>query len=682
MYIDSKKLSGPCSCGLNHQIITRGVIIEPGCLKKLDHFLSAYGLTGKRAAVYDRNTFQAEGLTQPGADQEIILNPTGLHADEKATAEIFSQLAPDIKLLIAVGGGAIHDTVRYCAHELGIPFVSCPTAASVDGFCSTVSAMTWEGYKKTMPGIAPSLVLADLDVIKKAPMRLALSGVGDMFGKYTALADWKIAHILTKEPFCPVIEGMTREAVSAVFTCCEGLKEEDEEAFSQLMYGLLLSGLAMQMMGNSRPASGAEHHISHLIEMEPPFLRVHSHALHGEKVGVGALLVSQEYHRLALIEDIGTFIRPYRFLTSEMLLELYGEKLLPSVLAENKNICMESITPKMLAIVWSDICNIIQEIPRAEDLLRLYKKIGAKSTLEDIEVPSDRLEDLLSYSPTVRNRLTLMRVRRMFTAGDQRKLLLKKTKLFVLDLDGTFYLGSSILPGALKFLFQAERAGKQYLFFTNNASASPELYRRKLAGMGCSIRRDQLMTSGDVTIRYLNTTYPGKSVYLLGTPALRESFEKAGILLTDEQPDLAVVSFDKTLTYERLERCCTFIRNGAVFLATHPDVNCPTEDGFIPDCGAICAAISLSTGKQPKYMGKPYVETVSMILQTLGIEKEHTAFVGDRLYTDVAAGAEHGARGFLVLTGETKWEDLTSAKVKPDAVFHSLGEMGQLLDEL
>lgn len=413
MYIDSKKLNGPCSCGRSHEMTTRAVVIERGCLKKFGYYMKEYGLVGKCAAVYDRNTYDARGLVRPAADQEIILDPVNLHANEMATAQVLHQLDPDVKFLIAVGSGTIHDTTRYCARRRGIPFVACPTAASVDGFCSTVSAMTWEGYKKTMPGVAPELVLADIDVISEAPLSLALSGVGDILGKYTALADWKIAHALNGEFFCPVIEGMTRDAVGTIYGCCEKIKERDEEAFTQLTYGLLLSGLAMQLMGNSRPASGSEHHISHLIEMEPPLLKVHSGASHGEKVGVGAAIVSGEYHRLAQIKDIAPMVRPYRFLPVEEMTALYGEALLPSVLEENKQDCMEGVTPQMLIRAWPEICSIIEEIPTGEELIELYAGIGAKKTLEDIEFPSQQLDSLLKYSPSVRNRLTLMRIRWM-----------------------------------------------------------------------------------------------------------------------------------------------------------------------------------------------------------------------------------------------------------------------------
>lgn len=257
--------------------------------------------------------------------------------------------------------------------------------------------------------------------------------------------------------------------------------------------------------------------------------------------------------------------------------------------------------------------------------------------------------------------------------------LLEKTRLFVLDMDGTFYLGGRILSGSLDFLEQVERLGKQYLFFTNNSSDSADNYIQKLAGMGCSITRDQIMTSGDVTAAYLLKHHPGEKVYLLGTPALEKNFQEYGIPLVKDEADIVVVGFDKTLDYDKLTRACTLIRNGALFLSTHLDINCPTENGFIPDCGAICAAIELSTGVSPHYLGKPFKETVDMILERTKVPKEYISFVGDRIYTDVKTGVNNGANGILVLSGETQLADIEKSDVKPDAVFGGLYEMAEML---
>ena len=263
--------------------------------------------------------------------------------------------------------------------------------------------------------------------------------------------------------------------------------------------------------------------------------------------------------------------------------------------------------------------------------------------------------------------------------AENRRELLSGIDLFVLDLDGTFYLGDEVLPGAMDFLAKCRACGKDYLFFTNNSSRSGQEYVERLTRMGVAVTRRDIVTSGDVMIAYLKRNHPGARVYLMGTPALEAEFSEQGICLVTDSPEIAVASFDKTLTYDKLELICRAIREGAVFLATHPDINCPTENGFIPDCGAFIAAISLSTGVSPKITGKPYGETVEAVCEARGVPRERIAFVGDRLYTDIAAGVNNGAKGLLVLTGESSVEDIANSAVRPDAVFASLGEIGEYI---
>ncbi len=260
--------------------------------------------------------------------------------------------------------------------------------------------------------------------------------------------------------------------------------------------------------------------------------------------------------------------------------------------------------------------------------------------------------------------------------------LLDNIDLYVLDMDGTFYLSEDIIPGSLEFLRAVEDCGKRWMFFTNNSSKDKSLYIQKLAKMNCNVTEDMIFTSGDIMIEFLKANRPGKSVYVMGTPPLVESFEKAGIDVrqdTSSKADIVVVAFDMTLTYEKLEHACTLIRNGADFIATHPDINCPVTGGFIPDCGAFIAAIKLSTGREPKILGKPYHETADMIELVTGVPKGRTAYVGDRLYTDVACGVKNGAKGILVLSGETHFEDIARSEVKPDFVFERLYDIGVAL---
>ena len=264
------------------------------------------------------------------------------------------------------------------------------------------------------------------------------------------------------------------------------------------------------------------------------------------------------------------------------------------------------------------------------------------------------------------------------------KETLDSKKLYIFDMDGTIYLGYQVFPYAIRFINNLRAAGKKVLFFTNNASHTTEFYVQKLTKLGFSPTPDEIMTSGDVTIEFLKRHRAGKSVYLVGTPELVENFRENGIPMlegNEDKADIVVTSFDTTLTYEKMDNACRLVRNGAEYLSTHPDFNCPTETGFIPDSGAIAAFVTASTGKVPTYFGKPYKETVEMICEATGFTTDEMCIFGDRLYTDIAVGKKHGVTAVLVLSGETKEEDVDAAAVaeKPDYVFPSLDEVDHVM---
>ncbi len=407
--------SGKCTCGRTHDLVTRAALIEPGCLCDFEKYMEEFGITGKRCALYGKNGYRATAGRHPFAQQEIVLDPKGLHADEVSTAEVLSKMEEDVEIIIAVGSGTIHDIARFCAHERGIRFVSCVTGASVDGFCSTVAAMTWYGYKKTLPAVAPEIVIADTDIIKNAPIELVRSGVGDIAAKYTALCDWKISTAVTGEYFCRRIHDLMAEATDTVMKSVPGIVAGEDEAYANITYALLLSGIAMQMIGNSRPASGCEHHISHLIEMEPEKLNVRFPAMHGEKTGVASVYGITEYKRLAEIEDITPYLSDYAPFPEKDLCEFLGEKLAAAILRENEKDCLSAVTKENLAKAWPQIRKLIGELPEPDYLDSLLVQLGAKHTLEEIGVTEEDKDTLLKYSPMVRNRLTLMRMKRMIS---------------------------------------------------------------------------------------------------------------------------------------------------------------------------------------------------------------------------------------------------------------------------
>ena len=270
---------------------------------------------------------------------------------------------------------------------------------------------------------------------------------------------------------------------------------------------------------------------------------------------------------------------------------------------------------------------------------------------------------------------------------------LRDKELFVFDMDGTIYLGERVFDEARRFIKSLRDAGRKVLFFTNNASRSVGVYYERLQKMGFEPRDGEVMTSGDVTARYLLAEYPDASVYAVGTPDLLRSLREYGVRLISGDdgtpdgdvkpdgepsnfdttptyanhrvPDIVLTSFDTTLTYDKLRLACNFIARGARFFSTHPDFNCPAEDGFLPDSGAICALITASTGVEPTYFGKPTALCAETIARSCGTAKEKTVMFGDRLYTDVATARRAGMTSVLMMTGETT-EDMLRADLPDD----------------
>lgn len=272
-------------------------------------------------------------------------------------------------------------------------------------------------------------------------------------------------------------------------------------------------------------------------------------------------------------------------------------------------------------------------------------------------------------------------LRKGYSVNFDREGLIPNIQNFALDMDGTVYLDETWIDGAREFLSRIEQTGRKYCFMTNNSSKNAEAYIDKLHRMGLDIDPEkQLVTSGHATIAYLNKQFPGKKVYLFGNRVLMDEFEAAGIVLEEDRPDVVVTAFDTSFTWTKLCRLCDFIRAGIPYIGTHPDYNCPTKTGFVPDIGALFAYVQASAGRMPdKIVGKPNREIIDYMLNVMGAEPKSTAVVGDRLYTDVQSGISNGLYGILVLSGEVQLADLPDAGVTPHLIFDSVKEITRLL---
>lgn len=260
---------------------------------------------------------------------------------------------------------------------------------------------------------------------------------------------------------------------------------------------------------------------------------------------------------------------------------------------------------------------------------------------------------------------------------------LAQVRCFLLDMDGTFYLGDRLLEGALHFIRCLERTGRDYLFLTNNSCKRSREYADKITRLGLPVPESRVFTSGEATALYLKDAFPGAKVFLLGTSSLADEFREHGISLASDTPELVVLGFDTTLTYEKIRRMCDFVRAGLPFIATHADFNCPTPHGPMPDVGSMLAMVKASTGRDPDLVvGKPNKMIVQAAASKLGLPVEALGMIGDRLYTDIALGQTAGIATILVLSGETQVDDLAGSSFQPSAVFDDLEAVARWLETL
>jgi HAD superfamily hydrolase (TIGR01450 family) len=261
-------------------------------------------------------------------------------------------------------------------------------------------------------------------------------------------------------------------------------------------------------------------------------------------------------------------------------------------------------------------------------------------------------------------------------------LKLEEIRLFMLDMDGTFYLGETLLPGAKEFLEECRKRKIKFTFLTNNSSKSKDDYLRKLHRLGVNVTSTEMFTSGDATLIYMKKHCDFKDILLIGTPSLETQFREVGYRLNSLTPQAVVLGFDTTITYEKLTRLCDGVRAGLPYIATHPDLNCPVTGGFIPDIGAVIEFVKASTGRKPDVViGKPNEFIAKSAAESFGLELSQMCMVGDRLYTDIALG-HCGVGTVLVMCGETTQNDLGRSEIQPDMVCDSMLELTHVLQKM
>lgn len=256
---------------------------------------------------------------------------------------------------------------------------------------------------------------------------------------------------------------------------------------------------------------------------------------------------------------------------------------------------------------------------------------------------------------------------------------LENIRLFCLDMDGTIYIENQLIPHVKETIEKLRKQGK-IVFLTNNSSKSAAAYIDKLHHLGIEITADEIYTSGMATCEYLKANYADKKIYLVGTEALIQEFQHYGLLLDDQNPDLVVLGYDTTITYEKLVNLTKFLNMGKLFIATHPDINCPATPYYVPDIGSFLTLIETSCQRKPDIIiGKPETIMGQTLMQRFSLKKEEIAMVGDRLVTDIAFANRNGFTSILVFSGETTKEQYQKQDIKADYTFSDITKITPFL---
>lgn len=347
-------LNFDCSCGRMHSIGIQKIIldksVQDGVLEVAEEFRK-----GTILLISDKNTYEVSGknienhLRFNGFNTEkVVFDCVGtLVPDERAVGTILVECTKDVLLIVSIGSGTINDLGRFISSRIKIPYIIAATAPSMDGYASVVSPLIIKGFKKTFEAVYPFAVIADPEILKDAPIDMIRAGYGDILGKYTALADWRLAKAINNEYFCETSAQLVLNSLDKCIQCSDELISRDRKAMEKLFEALLLSGIAMGLVGNSRPASGSEHHLAHFWEIDA-LKRGVEHPLHGNSVGAATVVISTIYGLLK--ERLGDSMPECGVPEPEIirsLLKRVGAASTPAELGIKKEVFRESVEHAM-----------------------------------------------------------------------------------------------------------------------------------------------------------------------------------------------------------------------------------------------------------------------------------------------------------------------------------------------
>ncbi len=407
-----RSISGKCDCGLYHETAIQDIQIGSGLVSNVGNILKKNGFPKNLLLVADQNTLAAadgilESLQEFNLSFHIYDN---LRVAEMKHVKELEDLILDRDIgILSVGTGSVNDPCRLAAARQDKKLCLFATAPSMDGFASYSSPIVDNGFKFSYAAKSPEVIIGDTKILANAPTHLKSAGFGDMMAKYVGLADWKISHLLTNEIYCEKVAKLTRDAVDELMVMADKVTQNDEYTAGKIFEALLKTGLGMSFMQNSRPASGAEHIVIHLLECTELRDGIIPN-LHGDDIGVSTLKLLNYYNRLANLPSIKA---QYERVNWEEVYDFYGPMKDDVVKVNHPENIVDGITPEKLEALWPQITQIIRSVPSYEICKEAMIKAGCKITVEDIRKDAKLFDLCIKFSPFMRKRLTLLRLNGM-----------------------------------------------------------------------------------------------------------------------------------------------------------------------------------------------------------------------------------------------------------------------------
>lgn len=401
-----------CECGHKHDFDLEVLEIGSGIIKKAGEILFDHGFPRRILMVADGNSYRVTDglygrLVGCGFTVELRVYDDMKVADMREVEEL-EKCLERVDGLLSVGTGSVNDICRLAAFRQNKQFAIVATAPSMDGFASDSAPIIKNGFKQSYPCRQPRIIIADTEILAKAPVELKAAGFGDVMAKYIAIADWRVAALVHGDYYCERVAALVRDALKKMASLADKVTEVNEEAAGAIMETLVLTGIAMQLAKCTRPASGTEHIISHFWECVK-LEHGKTSDYHGKKVGVATLVTADIYHKLARIPEVSAH---KELIDWKDVAAHYGKRLYDGVkMLNSPNTIVDEINPKIIEEKWGEIRKIIsEEIPSLEELKKLFVKAGAAMTPEEIAVDRELFDDGIKYHVFMRRRVTIMRL--------------------------------------------------------------------------------------------------------------------------------------------------------------------------------------------------------------------------------------------------------------------------------